>query len=159
MLDKHWINFLISSTLLLWTGWSGNKQFSITAGSQKESHAGICLTHMCAADAFQQQSGDLSLSIKLCLSNSKLVLSLHVEMTGQEGGIKREYKHMSCFMCLNKYLDINRLPPTLSMSEGTYFVHFLTQQLKKAAWNRNIISHEPFPDSNIKWCRQYKDLL
>lgn len=39
---------------------------------------------MCAADAFQQQSGDLGLSVKLCLRDTELVLSLQGEVKGQE---------------------------------------------------------------------------
>jgi len=34
-------------------------------------------THMCAADALQEQSGDLSLSVKLCLSNTQFMIRLH----------------------------------------------------------------------------------
>lgn len=34
--------------------------------------------HVCAADALQEESGDLSLSVKLCLSNTHLMLRLHM---------------------------------------------------------------------------------
>ena len=33
-------------------------------------------THVCAADALQQQSGDLCLPVKLCLGNTELMLRL-----------------------------------------------------------------------------------
>lgn len=56
-------------------------QFSRNAGSQ-ETHDRRG-AHMCAADAFQQQSGDLSLSVELCLSDAKFMFCLQVEMKRQ----------------------------------------------------------------------------
>lgn len=86
---------------------------------------------MCAADAFQQQSGDLSLAVELCLSDTKLMLCLQVETKAQERSIERAVQtHEMLFM---NHSDTNTDSHTHCVpSESTYFVHFLTQQLREA---------------------------